>query len=153
MDAARQIELLQFFRVLGGGILKDMDEAQLLAVPGGMSNNIVWNIGHVLFYESVFLYEQSGLPHVVPDSYGDLFKAGTSPADWSAPPDVAEVLERYKTQADQTASDFEAGKFKEFKAMNIRDQFTLGNLEESLVFHCFHEGMHFGRIGALKSLV
>ena len=153
MDSARQIELLRFFRGLGAGTIEGMDETRLLAVPKGLSNNIVWNLGHMLFYESVFLYAQSGAPQVLPESYGELFKAGSSPADWNAPPDVAEVVERYKTQIDQTASDFEAGKFEGFKPMNIRDQVTLGSLEESLAFHCFHEGVHLGRIGALKQLV
>ena len=153
MDAARQIELLRFFRGVGAGIVEGLDEAQLLTVPDGLSNNIVWNLGHILFYESVFLYAQSGVPQPVPESYGKLFKAGTSPADWDASPDVAEVVERYKTQIDQTASDFETGKFKDFKPMNIRDRLTLGSFEESLAFHCFHEGVHLGRIGALKQLL
>ena len=153
MDSARQIELLRFYRGLGASTIDGMDEAQLLAVPEGLNNNILWNLGHMLFYESVFLYAQSGVPQIVPESYGDLFKAGTSPADWDAPPDVAEVLERYKTQIDRTASDFEAGKLEGFKPMDIRGQLTLGSLEESLAFHCFHEGVHLGRIGALKQLV
>ena len=153
MDSARQIELLRFFMSLGAGIIEGMDEAQLLAVPEGLSNNVVWNLGHVLFYESVFLYGQSDVPQAVPESYGELFKAGSSPADWNDPPDVAEVLERYKTQIDQTATDFEAGKFEGFKPMKIRDEMTLGSLEESLAFHCFHEGVHLGRMGALKLLV
>ena len=153
MDATRQIEMLRFFRGLGASSLDGLDEAQLLAVPDGLSNNIVWNLGHVLFYESVFLYGQSDVSHAVPESYGELFKAGSSPADWDTPPDVAEVVERYKTQIDQTASDLEAGKFEGYKPMNIRDQVTLGTLEESLAFHCFHEGVHIGRIGTLKSLV
>ncbi|MCH8204007.1 MAG: DinB family protein [Candidatus Hydrogenedentes bacterium] len=153
MDAARQIELFRFFRGLGASMLDGLEEAQLLAVPEGLSNNILWNLGHVLFYESVFLYGQSDAPQVLPENYGELFKAGSSPKDWDAPPDVAEVVERYKTQVDQTASDFEAGKFSGFKPMNIRDQVTLGSFEESLAFHCFHEGIHLGRIGALKSLV
>ena len=153
MDAARQVEMLRFFRGLGASTVEGMDEAQLLAVPEGLSNNIVWNLGHVLFYESVFLYGQSGAPEVIPESYGELFKAGTSPADWNAPPDVSEVVERFNTQLDQTVSDFEAGKFDSFKPMKIRDQMTLASLEESLAFHCFHEGVHLGRIGALKQLV
>ncbi len=153
MEAARQLELFGFYRGLGASQIDGMDEAQLLAVPDGLSNNILWNLGHVLFYESVFLYAQSGAPVPVPESYGDLFKAGTSPSDWDAAPDVGEVVERYKTQLDQTKSDFEAGKFAGFKPMNIRDRLTLATFEEALAFHCFHEGVHLGRIGALKRFV
>ena len=153
MDTTRQFELLRFLRGMGAGVAEGLDEAQLLTVPDGLSNNIVWNLGHVLLYESIFLYAQSGVTQPVPESYSELFKAGTSPAEWDAPPDVAEVVERYKTQVDQTASDFETGKFNDFKTMKISDQLTLGSLEEAIAFHCFHEGVHLGRMGALKRLV
>lgn len=153
MEAPRQLEILGFFRGVGASLIDGMDEAQLLAVPDGLSNNILWNLGHILYYESVFLHAQSDVPGPAPESYGDLFKAGTSPADWDAAPDAGEVVERYKTQLDRTISDFEAGKFAGFKPMNIRDRITLGTIEEALAFHCYHEGVHLGRIGTLKHLV
>ena len=153
MDIPRHFEFLGFVRGLGASQVDGLDDAQLLAVPDGLSNNILWNLGHVLFYESVFIQGQSGAPSRVPESYGDLFKAGTSPADWEAPPDVGEVVERYKTQLNQTIGDFEDGKLDSFKLMKLNENMSLGTLEESLAFHCFHEGVHLGRIGTLKRLV
>ncbi len=153
MEIARKFEMFGFFRGLANGQLEGLSEAQVREVPDGISNNILWNLGHILYYEAVFLYGNSGQPLPVPDSYETFFKAGSSPADWTETPDVAEVVERYKTQAGQSASDFAAGKFDAFKPMKINDQVTLDSLEEALTFHVFHEGVHVGRMGTLAKLV
>lgn len=153
MDAGRQFELLRFMRGMIVSQVSELPEEKLLAVPTGLRNNILWNVGHLLFYESVFLYAQSGAAPVIPESYAELFKAGSSPEDWGAAPDAGEVMDRYKTQLDQTVRDFNSGAFDGFKPMQINEAVTLATLEESIAFHCFHEGVHIGRIGTLKSLV
>lgn len=151
--ALRQLELLQFFRGMSNKMVDGLSDEQLLKTPEGISNNIAWNIGHILFYECVFLYGQCGQELPVPDSYGPLFKGGSSPTDWTETPDVNELVERYKTQGAQTLADFKAGKFDEFNPMKINDDVTLNTIEEGAAFHLFHEGLHVGRIGTLTKLV
>jgi hypothetical protein len=81
-----------------------------------------------------------------------LFKANTSPADWKETPDGAAVISELGSIVDRIAVDGADGKFAGFKPMNFGSR-ALSTIQEALTFHCFHEGLHLGRITSLKKLV
>ncbi|WP_225318044.1 DinB family protein [Flavobacterium luteum] len=53
---------------------------QLNKIPDGFSNNLIWNIGHVIVVQQGLVYKFSGLPMNVSDDLFDKYKNGSKPA-------------------------------------------------------------------------
>jgi hypothetical protein len=113
-----------------------MSDEQLSAVPEGMSNNILWNLGH--------------LAHSLPEAFPDQFKGGSSPSTWEEAPSVSEVVESFKKLTPRVTDDLLAGKFDSYEAFDLMPGFTMGSIEQVLGFHLMHTGMHMHAIGAIK---
>lgn len=121
-----------------------------LVIPEGRSENVLWNVGHLLCSLSRLTYGFSGLPVPVPEEYFALFGKGTNALEWEAPPDTTEVLERFHSLPDQIVADYQSGRFQRYNALDLGAGDTIDSVEEAIAFHCFHEGLHIGRIIALK---
>ena len=59
MDGAAAIEMIAVTRGLTMGAINDLTDEQLVKVPEGFNNNILWNMGHILFYTATFVYGPS----------------------------------------------------------------------------------------------
>lgn len=150
----QQHEIMGFLRGIAFNAIKDLNEGQLLAVPKGFNNSVLWNIGHVYLYDCMFLYAPSGQELPCPEGYEAFFKGGTSPADWNGKtPDVQEVLERCKEMPAKLASDHKEGKFNGFKELELTPQLTLTSFDSALTFQTMHTGVHLGRINALRKFL
>lgn len=137
-------------------MLKAIDgltDEQLLKTPEGSKNNILWNLGHIAHSSCGMTYGMSGLDLPVPATYADLFKGGSSPADWSETPDCQEVVEHMKSLNQQIQTDYEAGKFDGFKARELFPGYSLDNPEDAIHFNIFHEAVHLSTVTALKKQV
>jgi len=128
-----------------------LSEDQLITVPEGASNNILWNIGHIVHSNSSMVYGPCGLELPTPASYVDLFAAGTSPADWTSTPPIDELLEHFKRMNKDIIAKYTGGAFNNFKAYELVPGLTLDNIEDTLGFCCIHEGVHIGVVMALKN--
>ena len=133
--------------------LEGMGHEDMLVVPGGRDDNVLWNVGHLLCSLSRLTYVFSGQPLPIPERYLELFGKGTSATNWTESPDPAEVLERFKALPAQIEADYLAGNFKEYKPLQITPADTIGSVEEAVAFHCFHEGLHIGMIITLKEVL
>ena len=124
---------------------KTSDE-QLLVVPEGASNNILWNLGHLALSHAGLAYGPCGLTSPVPENYGALFKGGTSPSTWDETPSAPDVKEQFTAIHKKMKEDYRAGAFDSFKPMELMPGVTLDNVEQALGFNCVHEGVHLGTI-------
>lgn len=144
---------LRAMRIHSHRNIEALTEEQLLRVPPGLHNNILWNIGHVITDEVNMLYLPAGLASPLPADYVSLFDPGTSPADWPTPPDVAAVLERSRAMTGVLISDYEARRFSGFEPYNLAESYRLETIEEAIAYHTIHEGMHIGANLTLRRLV
>ncbi len=133
-----------------GKAIEGMSDEQLSTVPEGMSNNIVWNLGHLAHSLAGMTYMHSGLEYPLPEGYPELFKGGSSPSTWEEAPVVTEVVENFKNLTSQATDDLMAGKFDSFEAFDLMPGFTMNSIEQVLGFHLMHAGMHMHAIGAIK---
>ena len=129
--------------------VKDLSEEQLLVVPEGSKNNVLWNIGHITYSNCALTYRPCGLALPVPDNYLDLFKSGTSPEDWNEIPAIDEVMGNFKTLTAKTSEDYKAGKFGEYNKVDLFDGYSLESIEDALCFNIFHESVHIGTVAKL----
>ena len=52
---------------------------QLNKIPEGFSNNLIWNIGHIVVSQQGLIYRLSGLPVNVSDEMTEKYKNGSCP--------------------------------------------------------------------------
>lgn len=152
MDTATALNVIRFGRERTLKALEGLDQTKLTAIPAGFKNNLLWNAGHILFYTCQFVYGPSGLPNPLPANYKDLFKGGSSPADWQSAPDGATIIRELSTSFDQIVADHAAGKFTKYEGLKV-GPLNLATLPEALLFHAFHEGLHLGTMTSIRKLI
>ena len=118
-------------------------------VPPGFSNNVLWNVAHVVVTLDLLTYGRAGLDLAVPADLVAASRKGTSPADWDAPPDRDDVMARLVDSPARLARDVEAGRFTSYAPYETSAGVRIGSLDEALAFDLYHEGMHTGAILAL----
>lgn len=133
--------------------LDGLSHDQLLAIPEGRDDNILWNVGHLLCSLSRLTYVFSGYPLPIPQAYLSLFGKGTNAVSWESPPDPEEVLQRFLEMPDKIEADYRAGKFGDYKPLTLGGGHTVQSVEEAVAFHCFHEGLHIGMVISLKRML
>jgi len=151
-----QLGLLEKTRRRALALAADLTPAQLHAVPKGFSNNILWNLGHLVASQQVLCYVKSGLATRAPAYLMPLFGKGTSPAGWAAANveiDVTEIRTWVLDTALLLRDDFEAHAFKQYEAYETSSGAVLTNSGEALTYVLWHEAMHVGTIASLRKLV
>jgi hypothetical protein len=152
-----EMEWMKLTRGMTLGAVKSLSNDQLLKVPQNFNNNILWNVGHLLYSQCAFFYGLTQQPFPLPagsaDLYKSLFDDATSPKTWNDHPDIPALLDQYASITDTIVADAKAGKFDGFKATELFPGMTLHSVAEIAGFQCVHEGMHYGAISALKKFV
>ena len=123
---------------------------QLNTIPVGMSNNLIWNIGHVIVSQQKLVYALSGLPMHIPDSLFEKYQNGSRPDGKTTQAEVDEIKKLLSEMVEKTKTDFEAGIFKEFHSYQTKTGFHLGTLKEAVEFNNYHEGIHLGIMMSIK---
>lgn len=144
------LEVLQNTRKSFKRILENTSLEELNRIPSGRKNNIVWNIGHVLVTEQLLAYRLSGLSTMVSIDLIDKYKKGTKPEQPVSQKEVDEIKDLLETTINQTIKDYKSGAFKNFQEYTVSTTGnTLTNIDDSLEFILFHEGIHLGIVMAL----
>ena len=155
MDTA--LRLLRRTRQAFLGTTKDLSDDQLLHIPEGFNNNILWNLGHVAVTQQLLTYNLSGLSLNVGEEMLKNFRNGTSPGDWQTPPDVEEIRALCLSLVDKTVEDYEQGLFEDNQDSKFPYTTRLGgeleNLEDAVQFNNLHEGLHFGTVRSMERLL
>ena len=123
---------------------------QLNTIPAGMSNNLIWNLGHVVVSQQKLVYALSGLPMLIPDSLFEKYQNGSRPDGKTTQAEVDEIKKLLSEMVEKTKADFEAGIFKEFHPYQTKTGFHLGTWKEAMEFNNYHEGIHLGIMMSIK---
>ena len=126
---------------------------QLVRIPHGFHNNLLWNLGHVVVTLQILCYEKSSLPLSIPGYLLTPFRKGTSPAEWTGTLDVEEIktwmLESVKTLRE----DLHKNAFHVYEPYETSAGIKLTCISEALAFCAWHESQHLGMMLSLKKLV
>lgn len=140
----------QTSRGLYQNFLDNYSLGQLNAIPVGMSNNLIWNIGHVIVSQQKLVYALSGLPMHISDSLFEKYQNGSRPDGKTTQAEVDEIKKLLSEMVEKTKADFKAGIFKEFHPYQTKTGFHLGTLKEAMEFNNYHEGIHLGIMMSIK---
>jgi hypothetical protein len=126
---------------------------QLNLAPPKFSNNLIWNIGHIVAAQQSLVYKTSNLPMNIPDEFFEKYKPGTRPGEPVSQSEVEEIRSLLISMVDKTEEDLKSGKFVSFTERTTITGFHLGTLEDALAFNNYHEGLHLGYIKSIVRFV
>ena len=134
-------------------ILENHSLVQLNKIPEGFSNNLIWNIAHIVVTQQLLVYKLSGLPTMVSDEIIEKYKKGTKPEQTATQEEVDEIKSLLFATIKKTKEDYENGIFKNFQEYPTSTGFILNTVEDAMAFNNFHEGLHIGILMSLRKFV
>jgi hypothetical protein len=149
----REFEILKVTRANVAKSIANLSDEQLLKIPQGFKNNILWNVGHIVTSTQKLTYTLSGNPMRIEEEIAVFFGKGSAPSDWKSTPDIKKLKEYIITTAAWLEEDFNKGIFKTYKEYETSYGYKLKSIEDAISFANAHEGVHFGIIMGLKKLV
>lgn len=126
---------------------------QLNKIPEGFSNNLIWNIAHIIVSQQKLVYGLSGLPLHISQEMLEKYQNGSSPDRKATQEEVDEIKQLLTSLVNQTKLDYENGIFKEFNPYQTKTGFYLGTLQQAIEFNNYHEGIHYGNMMQIKKFV
>ncbi|NRF37361.1 DinB family protein [Pedobacter foliorum] len=145
-----QLETLKKIRLFVLNTIKDLTVAELNRIPNGYSNNIIWNIAHLVAAQEGVCYKRSGQSTNISTEFFNAYKPGSKPERNLTEKEIEEVKQLLLTSVDQLENDLNQDKFVNYQGWTTRYDVQMNNIEDALNFLPFHEGMHLGYIMALK---
>jgi hypothetical protein len=146
-------ELNRTSRKLIAPFLEDYTLGQLNTIPEGFSNNLFWNIAHVVVTQQLLIYKLSGLNMLVSDELVDQYRKGTKPEQPATQADVDLIKSLLFDTIDQTQADYGSGVFTQFTEYPTSSGFVLKNVKDAMAYNNFHEGLHLGIMMSMRKLL
>lgn len=140
-------------RAIISKILENHTLDQLNKIPKGFSNNLIWNIAHVVVTQQLLVYKLSGLPMLISDEMVEKYKKETKPEQAATQAEVDEIKSLLFTTIEKTKEDYENGIFKDYHEYPTSTGFVLNSIEDAMAFNSFHEGLHIGILMSIRKLV
>ncbi|WP_411893825.1 DinB family protein [Winogradskyella sp. A2] len=137
-------------RKLLKSFIENLSLSELNKVPEGYSNNIIWNIAHVIVTQQLLVYNLSGLPTIVSKEMIDAYRKGTKPERDLNQAEVDVIKNLLFSVIEKTKEDYESKLFQTYNQYTVTTKNTISNVEEAIEFNNFHEGIHLGYILALR---
>ena len=126
---------------------------QLNKIPEGFSNNLVWNLGHIIVAQQGLVYRLSGLPINVTDEMNEKYRNGSKPTGTTTQAEVDELKTLLFSLLEQTKEDYAAGKFSTYNEYTTGTGFHLASTKDAFEFNNYHEGLHFGFMMNIRKFI
>lgn len=126
---------------------------QLNKVPEGFSNNLIWNIGHIIVVQQLLVYKLSGLPTMVSPALISKYAKGTRPESDVLQEEIDQIKSLLFSTIDQTEEDFKNAIFVNYHEFKNDLGFTIKDAKGAVSFNYFHEATHLGMIMCIKKFV
>lgn len=126
---------------------------QLNAIPQGFSNNLIWNIGHIVVVQQMLVYKLSGLPMIISDEMVAKYMRGTKPEGDVSQEEVDEIKTLLFSTLEKVEKDFADEIFNGYQEFTTMSGFTVKNAQEAMTFNNYHEGVHTGIMMQIKKFI
>lgn len=124
--------------------LENNSLGQLNKIPEGFSNNLIWNIGHIVVVQQLLVYKLSGLPMMISDAMVEKYRKGTKPEAEITQQEVDEIKHLLFATLEQSKTDFANGIFKGYSEFTTMSGFAIRDAKEAMEFNNYHEAIHTG---------
>jgi len=126
---------------------------QLNKVPEGFSNNLIWNIAHVVVAQQMLLYSGSGNQPMISQEMMNLYMRGTKPERDVTGKEADEIQNLLFSTIEKSEEDYRNGLFKSYTERQTQLGFILKNIEDAIVFNNYHEGVHLGIMMGIRKFL
>lgn len=140
-------------RTMVSKILENHTLEQLNKIPEGFTNNLIWNMGHIIVTQQLLVYKLSGLPMMVSDELVEKYRKGTKPEQDATQAEVDEIKALLFSTIEKTKEDYNAGIFKNYTEYPTSTGFVLTSAVGAITFNNFHEGVHIGIMLSIRKFV
>lgn len=127
--------------------------SQLNTIPDGFSNNLIWNIGHIIVVQQLLVHHLSGLPMYVSDELVAKYRKGTKPEHTVTQEEVDEIKSLLFTTVEQTQLDFQNNRFQEYTEFTTMTGYRISNAKDAMEFNNYHEAIHTGIIMQIQKFL
>ena len=126
---------------------------QLNRIPEGFSNNLIWNIGHIIATQHKLIYIGSEVKGHIPEEIFNRYQSGTKPTT-PVSQQEADLLKSLLTeQIEPTIRDFNIKKFVSYQERTTGTGFHLTSIEDAFEWNNFHEGLHLGYMLSIRKFL
>ncbi len=126
---------------------------QLNTIPEGFSNNLIWNIGHIVVVQQMLVYKLSGLAMMVSDEMVEKFKKGSKPEHNVEQAALNEIKKLLFSTLEQTKKDFSENVFQNYAEFTTGIGFHLTSAKDAMEFNNYHEALHIGIMMQIKKFI
>lgn len=146
-------KILQESRKKLSDIFTGLSRDQLTEIPTGFSNNIIWNIAHVICTQHLLAYRLFGNKLNLSDEFVERYRKGSKPGEKYFQEDERTVNRELEHGMVELQSQIEVlrrqGQIKYETSFGV----TLKSIDDVVKFLVMHEGIHLGYIMAMKKSI
>ena len=135
------------------GYFEKYSLAQLNKIPAGFSNNLIWNIGHVVVTQQLIVNKLSGLPLMVPEEMIARYMRGTRPAGEVSREEADSIRAFIFRSLETTERAIKDSLPQTFTSYTTSTGYSLGSLPEAVQFNNYHEATHLGIMMGIRKFV
>src|SRR5690606_16285595 len=103
---------------------------QLNAIPPGFSNNLIWNLAHIIVVQQMLVYKLSGMPMMISDEMVEGYKRGTRPVGAVTAAKIEQIKSLLFDTIDQAQTDLAAGNFSFYNEFTTMSGYTIRNAQD-----------------------
>ena len=135
-------------------MVKGLSNEQLNEIPAGYSNNIIWNVAHLIVTQKLLIYGLSTNELNLDDAFLETYRKGGKPNGLVSKDECKAIILLFDYLYSELEQDLKILDFSDFKVYPTSYNFEITNLEEALTFNNLHFGLHFAfLLKLLKSIV
>lgn len=135
------------------GFLEKYSLEELNKIPEGFSNNLIWNIGHIIVVQQLLVYKLSGLPTMVSNEMIEKYQKGTKPEHNVTQEEVDEIKVLLFSTLEKTKQDFDENLFQNYIEFTSMSGFTMKSATNAIEFNNYHEAMHTGIMMQIRKFI
>ena len=133
--------------------LENYSLEQLNTIPEGFSNNLIWNIGHIIVVQQMLVYKLADLPMMISDEMVEKYKKGTKPEHNVTQDEVDEMKLLLFSTLEKTRKDYLENVFQNFNEFTSMSGFTMKSSSDAIVFNNYHEALHTGIMMQIRKFI
>ena len=134
-------------------MLERMPLTAVNTVPAGFSNNIVWNMAHVICVQQLLVNRRAGLPYTEDRAITQNYKPGTFVEGDVDLAFIDQLKHRLVANAEEMEISYNEERFTHYDPFTTRTRMSLDSIEDAISFDLFHEGLHMAYILQLQKAV
>jgi hypothetical protein len=126
---------------------------QLNKIPEGFSNNLIWNIGHLIVVQQMLVYKLANLPMMISDEMVEKYKKGTKPEKSVSQEEIKKIKLLLFSTLEKTKKDYSQNLFQNYTEFTSMSGFTMKSSADALVFNNYHEALHIGIMMQIRKFI